>query len=53
MENNFDFNKLFKEGIGFHRLCEKEAVLAKCRLKVKNQLANQRHHSKLCDKSLK
>ena len=40
MENNFDFNKLFKEGIGFHRLSEKEAVLEKCRLKVKKELPN-------------
>ena len=26
MSNNFDFNKLFKEGISYQRLCDKEII---------------------------
>jgi exonuclease VII small subunit len=47
IENKFDFNKLFKEGVSYQRLCDKELVRDRIRKNIQTNSKGSRFYTHL------
>ena len=53
LQNSFDFNKLFENGINYGRYTETEFLKSLCRQKIMKSLETTRYHVTLSNRHVK